>query len=271
MISSRGNFFYMMRVLFFILGLFTTCSLTAQVVVNSGLTESIFINPGNSQTIPIKLKNNSNEPRRVTFELSDYINDCDLGYVYVDTVEDGSSCKPWIELENDELILIPREEREFLCRISVPGNYSGPSAKACLFVNNSALVDSVQEQGTIQFGVQIRYGVNILYSNPKAATEIDLYAQKMTIDTVKTGQNRTVKISVLNRGNASTSFTSKIDIIDNTGQVIASTTTTKQPIQPQQCRTVSIDVKDLQGNYEILVVNETSDGQLFGFTDAIEL
>ena len=270
-LKFKGVFYLVpMRTLFFsYFFFFFSFASSAQVVVNSGLTESVFITPGGSQTLTVTLKNNDTQPRRVTFDLSDYVNDCEEGYIYIDSIDTKNSCLPWIELENEELILTPGEEREFLLQLTVPPTFTGPSAKTCLFVNNAALIDSVQEEGILQFGVQIRYGINILYTNPKANSEIDLYAQKLSIDTV--AFQTLAKVSILNRGNASTNFTSKIDIIDKTGEVVRSNTTKKQTIQPQQCRTVSINIKDLSGTYEILVVNETSDGQLFGFTDVLNL
>jgi len=243
--------------------------LTGQVVVNSGLTEEFSIVPGNSQNITVQLKNTSDDPRRITFTLNDYINDCENGYVYVDSILTGESCQPWIRLEADELILLPRESREFQVQVTVPEDFDGPSAKTCLFMNNTALIDSIQQEGMIQFGIQIRYGINILYNNPRIAADIDLYAQSMSIDSISDGH--AISISLMNRGNASTTFTSKLDILDNQGNTVYSSNSTRQSIQPLQCRTVSFSAKNLEGNYEMILMSETKEGKIFGFTETLNL
>tara|TARA_B110000208_G_C11760292_1_gene426628 strand:- start:615 stop:1391 length:777 start_codon:yes stop_codon:yes gene_type:complete len=241
----------------------------AQVVINSGLTESISTLPGNSETITVVLKNISDDPRRVTFLLQDYINDCEKGYVYVDTVVTGESCQPWTRLEAEELILFPREKREFLVQITVPDAFAGPSARTCLFINNTPLIDTLQEEGVFQFAVEIRYGINILYSNPKIAAEIDLYAQNLSIDSVS--DVRSVQISLMNRGSQSTSFTSKLDLLDQNGNTVLSSNSQRQTIQPGQCRIVSFPVKDASGPLELILMSETKEGEIFGFTESITL
>ena len=242
---------------------------SSQVVVNSGLTEEISIVPGNAQNITVQLKNTSDDPRRITFTLSDYINDCEKGYIYIDSLLTGESCQPWVRLETDELILLPRESREFQVQLSVPSDFKGASAKTCLFMNNTALIDSIQQEGVIQFGIQIRYGINILYNNPRVAADIDLYAQSMRVDSTAKGYS--IKVAMMNRGNASTNFTSKMDILDNQGNTVFSSNSTRQNIQPQQCRIVSFETKKLEGNYEMILMSETKEGQIFGFTETLNL
>ena len=251
--------------------LFLPSLLFSQVVVNSGLTQIIDAPLGTAQTVNIALQNNSDEAKRVTFSLMDYYNDCDEGYVYVDGEEAiESSCRPWLTLENSELVLLPREKRDFSVLVNIPSNYNLPNANTCLFINNTALVDSVQKAGVIQFGVQIRYGVNIIYNNPSVQSSVDLFTQSLAIDTA--GVDYAFELSLVNRGNASTTFHTKASIMDMEGNMVYENTSIRQSIQPQQCRKVLLENIDVApGTYELVLLHEADSGDVFGVSESITL
>lgn len=251
--------------------LFLPSLLFSQVVVNSGLTQIIDAPLGTAQTLNIALQNNSDEAKRVTFSLMDYYNDCDEGYVYVGGEEAiESSCRPWLTLENSELVLLPREKRDFSVLVNIPSNYDLPNANTCLFINNTALVDSVQKAGVVQFGVQIRYGVNIIYNNPSVQSSVDLFTQSLAIDTA--GADYAFELSLVNRGNASTTFHTKASIMDMEGNMVYENISIRQSIQPQQCRKVLLENIDVApGTYELVLLHEAQSGDVFGVSESITL
>lgn len=251
--------------------LFMPSLLFSQVVVNSGLTQIIDAPLGAATTLNIALQNNSDEAKRVTFNLMDYYNDCDEGYIYYDGEEAiESSCRPWLTLENTELVLLPREKRDFSVLVNIPTNYGLPNANTCLFVNNTSLVDSVKRAGVVQFGVQIRYGVNIIYNNPSVQSSVDLFTQSLAIDTA--GVDYTFELSLVNRGNASTTFHTKASIMDISGNMVYENTSIRQSIQPQQCRKVLLEKINLApGSYELVLLHEADSGDVFGVSESITL
>lgn len=244
--------------------------LSGQVSVNSGLNKIVDAPLGSSQVISIGLQNNSDDARRVTFTLVDYYNDCEEGYMYIENETLDNSCQPWLTLENQELVLLPREKRDFNVLMNIPSDYDLPNANTCLFVNNATLIDSVQKEGVIQFGVQIRYGINIVYNNPSVQSSVDLFTQHLTIDT--TGAARAFELTLVNRGNTSTTFHTKASIMDASGTMVYEKSSATQSIQPQQCRKVLLEgIELLPGVYELILLHEAESGDVFGVSESITI
>lgn len=242
----------------------------AQIVVSSGLTMRVAADNGEEKVLAVELTNSSDLPQRVSLELSDYINSCDSGYVYKKPGTQANSCSDWIALENQDILLAPREVSEVLLGFQVPEDYPHPSANSCLFVNNLPLVDTVQKQNVISFGIQIRYAVNILFSNPTKSSVVNLVAQELSLDSTETGYS--FKLGYINMGNIASAFKVKLELVDGSGVLAYSSQTPPVIIQPEQCRGLFFDgVSVDKGQYQLVVIAETENGEMFALSEEVEL
>ena len=250
--------------LFFIISV----GLHAQITVEISLTQNFSPFPGESAVIPIDLRNESNTVQRITFEIQDYLNDCERGYQYLPLSETHDrSLKAFMTLENSELILAPKERRTFLVQVNIPSDYQGASAHACIYVRNTSLLDSIQKPGVIQFAVQIQYVLNFLYTHPAKEAMADLVAREMRIDTSGLGR---ISMIVFNQGEQATDFTSTLEILNLEGETVYRQPTKRISIQHEQCRELEfVDLGLHPGTYELFLLTETAKGDVFSATDQL--
>lgn len=243
-------------------------SLQAQVTVESGLNQMIVAKAGETAIVPINLSNQSNALQRVKFDLVDYTNDCEEGYIYFNENEVlDFSLRPWIQLENEELYLLPNEKRSFLVKVAVPEESALSTAHTSLFVRNAPVLDSSAVTGVVKFAVQIQYAVNLIYSNPDYAENVHLEATELQKDTSDLGS---LSITIKNTSKQSTNYSADLEILSAEGITLFKGSKSMAPIQGEQCRTLNFEKLALpHGSHGLFLILQTEAGQIFSISDQI--
>src|SRR5210317_1671257 len=117
---------------------FLLCSVVtnAQLLVQSGPTHRLIVVPGATELVPISLKNGGDEPLLCTLTLSDVVSHCDSGYRYLPAGSTDESCADWMQLEQEEFVLTPGEERVLKVRFAAQAGYARAGARASLLVDS---------------------------------------------------------------------------------------------------------------------------------------
>jgi len=245
------------------INLLLSWSLSAQIIVQSGLTHRFEFAPGGSEWIPVSIKNVGNETMNCHFVISDVASKCDSGYQYLEAGTLKESCATWLSLEREQISLLPGEEALIKVLIESPEQFTGASARACVLVN------SVPEEDTLRgIKVRVRYAINFLYRNPIIPGVMAFHAQRLEFQ-----KNQPFwALRFQNTGDVDRIVRSYAKLIDNTGQVVYSEPSIKaHGFIPNQCRNLQFPTPKIPaGNYQMVVVSETDLGERFGVTKTVQ-
>lgn len=238
-------------------------ALNAQIIVQSGLTHRLEVAPGGSESVPVSIKNVGACAMDCHLEISDVQSTCDSGYQYLSAGTTAESCADWLQLEQDYFSLEPGEEKLVKVKIDCPASVQKAGARACVLVNSKPTVDSVQG-----LKVRVRYAINFLYRNPFIPGEVALYAQRIEMQ-----QNQPFwGLRFQNMGDVDRIVHSYAKLINSEGKVVYSERCEKaRGFIPNQCRTLRFPKPDIpKGDYQMVVVSETDEGERFGVTQKVQ-
>lgn len=240
---------------------------TAQVVVESELTFRSSAFPGRAETKTLRLRNVGKTSQRYTISKSDLKSDCDSGYVYLPHGTTPYSNAGWIDLERYSGELAPGQQEEIKVKLSVPSEFSGAASRSCLLVESAPVTASTAHG---KLNVRVRYAIGMVYRNPTVSGEVLMHAQRLSLDT----NSGVWALQYLNAGNVDRIVSSRVRIVDSSGQVVyRSDHTPSKGILPNQCRTFHLETVPKAslppGNYEMVVLSETDTGEKFGVTKTL--
>lgn len=249
--------------IFLYLSLLVSWSLSAQIIIQSGLTHRFEFPPGGSKWIPLSVKNIGNTTLNCLFEISDVASKCDSGYQYLAAGTLKESCAAWLRLEREHITLLPGAEAMVKVLVESPEEFTRASARACVLVNSTPVKDT-----SVGIKVRVRYAINFLYRNPIVPGVLAFHAQRLEIH-----KNQPFwALRVQNTGNVDRIVRSYAKLINDTGEVVYSEPSIKaHGFIPNQCRTLQFPTPKISaGNYQMVVVSETDQGERFGVTKAVQ-
>lgn len=238
---------------------------SGQIIIQSGLTHRLHSPPGSTETIPISIRNTSEEPTLCTLSLSDVVSICDSGYRYFPPGSTNESCASWLTMEQDEFTLEPGNEIIVKVRFKSEHDFSDAGARACILVNSRPIDEPFNPE---VLRVRVRYAINFLYRNPMISGVVALHAQKLEM-------HRELPFWALkfqNQGNVDRVVLSTAKILDARGHIVYSAQSENaKGFMPNQCRTLRFPRPSLpSGTYQMVVVSETDEGERFGVTQEIK-
>ena len=244
----------------------------AQIVVTSGLTESFKGTPGEVVFVDVTFRNTTTESKKVKLSLMDYQNSCESGYVYEEPGSDPNSIVDWIDIESNEIILLGLEKATIRLKVEIPEDADQSNGHACLFILNEPVFTDIEEGVDIfNIGVSTRFAINLLYRNTRVGDQqADLIVQSINFDS----DQKSLNTVYINNGLMHDFFTCRIEVVDNSGNVIFRDKSSKFPIQPGQCRSINIpiDFEPSNEQYTVIFVAETLEGQnIFGMSHSMNL
>lgn len=238
-----------------------------QVMVTSGLNEQVFGNPGEVKFVDIQLRNPGLSPAKASFTLSDYVNSCKKGYLYLEPGSTKNSIADWLTFETSEITLRPKEKATIRVLFEIPIETTLSNGHICVFVNNKPVIEEVPSSGEIfQIGVSTRYAINVLFNN----TSLENSKPDLKVQNFLTNEKDSrFEFEYINVGSASAKFTCKLEVVDTSGAVIQSVNSKQYIIQPDQCRVVKTPINfNPNGQlYTLVLVAQTiNSNDLFGFS-----
>lgn len=236
----------------------------AQLIVQSGLTHRIEILGGSEQTIAISLKNGGESTLLCTLDLHDVVSHCDSGYRYLPPGSTDESCAPWITIEEESFELQPLEEKIVKVLFRARQGYKNAGARACVMVNSAPAVEKATPKGV---QMRVRYAIKVLYRNPAIPGVIALHAN--TLDLMS--NSPFWGITFQNQSNVDRIVRSHAKLLDANGHVVyASSALNAHGFIPNQCRTLRFPNPLIPpGEYHMIVMSETDEGERFGVTKKI--
>lgn len=235
----------------------------AQLVLASPLTERFDVLPGQSFEAVVKVVNTSADPVGYSALVMDYTASCDSGYSYAPAGTTEHSLAAWMDLERAQWVLDAHEGAQFKVRISVPEDFLGHAAHACIMVQTQEEADA--EEG-LKVGVKMRYAINFIYRNPLRDTAVDL--RPLACEVI----GDELALEYMNLGVSERLFTSMAKVVSDDGQTVYQGRSVATSIQPNQCRRVRFKELALDtGAYLVVVLAETDAGERFGLTHQVEV
>ena len=253
-----------------VLGIVAWLVLSSPAFANVGIVENLTatfeLDPGEEATRTVTVFNRGSEPQRVRVTPYDW--DPNASSPYVDAGTLNASAASMIELEVDEFVVGPGENRPFTFTVSVPDD--AQDARTVWSTLMFTPVGQLQEEPAPAEGIQVRTRTRIAYAvlvhvgNPTAS--------RIVIGDVAAGASRDpsadellIDASLRVEGKRATRVAVQAQVFDRaTGDQVFATPPSETRLYPGYDRDVRFDLSDVEpGAYEILLLAETMDDDLY--------
>ncbi len=243
---------------------------SAQVAVVGDLARDYDVSPGAVVTGTIAVQNPTDLPRQAKIYQTDYAFFLDGSNFFDEPNTLARSNADWIVFNPSSVTVPPGEQVEIAYRLSVPEDSASLSGSywSVIMVEDvpadapESTMDSSSEEVQVGLRQVYRYAVQIA-AHVRDIEEYQIAFAGVDLEAGSSG--RLLRVGVENEGNVLVKPKVWIEVFDGAGENLGKRDSEVARIYPETSVSYRFDLSDLaQGDYEVLVVVDAGEDNLFG-------
>lgn len=212
------------------------------------------VKPGGRVTEIVGITNTSAQQARYRMKTADWTFGADTSVTFSDTLAEGS-CRPWVSIENKEIMAPPGRRVGFRVQVDVPPDAPPQECRFALLIEGDDQI--VKNASGLSVPVAGRIGVIFYVSVDGAAPVLDISSAGVR----EVNGNRLPMLKVKNTGNAHGRLSAFLSGTDAKGQNLDFTPSTF-PILPGETRVVELSATTRRGEVARVAYPVTISGQI---------